>query len=166
LSSVSGPEPGPLRVKQWPVLIGARAELTLSTSTQTPSLLPTAPGSAAPPDELIGRCAGADVDVLRRAVRFVDLTADRPIGITDIAAASGVGPRALQLAFRRYAGTTPWSYVRSVRLHRAHRDLQAADPGRDTVLAIALRWGFTNRSRFAAEYRAAYGETPAVTLRR
>lgn len=117
------------------------------------------------PDELIGRCADADVDVLRRAVRFVDLSADRPIGITDIAAASGVGPRALQLAFRRYADTTPWSYVRSVRLHRAHRDLQAADAGRDTVLAIALRWGFTNRSRFAAEYRAAYGETPAVTLR-
>ena len=117
------------------------------------------------PDELIGRCAEAEVDVLRRAVRFVDLTADRPIGITDIAAASGVGPRALQLAFRRHAGTTPWSYVRSVRLHRARRDLQAADPGRDTVLAIALRWGFSNRSRFSAEYRAAYGETPAATLR-
>lgn len=126
----------------------------------------TAARHRASPADLIGRCVEADADVLRRAVQFVDVSADRPIGITDIAAASGVGPRALQLAFRRHADTTPWSYVRSVRLDRAHRDLQAADPARDTVLAIALRWGFSNRSRFAAEYRAAYGETPAVTLRR
>jgi transcriptional regulator GlxA family with amidase domain len=138
---------------------------TLRTPT-SPSALRAGFPLPAPPDELIGRCAEAEATVLRRAVQYVERWADRPIGITDIAAASGVGPRALQLAFRRYAGTTPWSYVRSVRLHRAHRDLQAADPGRDTVLAIALRWGFSNRSRFAAEYRAAYGETPAVTLRR
>ena len=137
----------------------------MSTSTRTSSLHPAAAAPRSSPDELIGRCVDADVDVLRRAVRFVDLSADRPIGITDIAAASGVGPRALQLAFRRYADTTPWSYVRSVRLVRARRDLQAANPGRDTVLAIALRWGFSNRSRFSAEYRAVYGETPAATLR-
>jgi AraC-like DNA-binding protein len=112
------------------------------------------------------RCSDADALVIRRAVQYVQLSADRPIGISDIAAASGVGPRALQLAFRRYADTTPWAYVRSVRLDRAHRDLEAADAGRDTVLAIALRWGFSNRSRFSAEYRAVYGETPAATLRR
>ncbi|MFL6027020.1 MAG: helix-turn-helix transcriptional regulator [Friedmanniella sp.] len=117
------------------------------------------------PYDLIQRCGEAEAAVLRRAVQYVKLCAHRPIGISDIAAAAGVGPRALQLAFRRYADTTPWAYVRSVRLDRAHRDLLAADPRRDTVLAIALRWGFSNRSRFSAEYRAVYGETPATTLR-
>jgi transcriptional regulator GlxA family with amidase domain len=117
------------------------------------------------PYDLIERCGLAEAAVLRRAVQYVKLCAHRPIGIGDIAAAAGVGPRALQLAFRRYADTTPWAYVRSVRLDRAHHDLEAADPRRDTVLAIALRWGFSNRSRFSAEYRAAYGETPAATLR-
>lgn len=141
--------------------------MTMTTTLRTsPAALRTGFALLAPPDELIGRCTGAEATVLQRAVQYVERWADRPIGITDIAAASGVGPRALQLAFRRYADTTPWSYVRSVRLDRAHRDLQAADAGHDTVLAIALRWGFSNRSRFAAEYRAAYGETPAVTLRR
>ena len=118
------------------------------------------------PRELIERCSAAEAAVLRRAVQYVKQFAHRPIGIGDIAAAAGVGPRALQLAFRRYADTTPWAYVRSVRLERAHHDLQVADPRRETVLAIALRWGFSNRSRFSAEYRAVYGETPAATLRR
>jgi transcriptional regulator GlxA family with amidase domain len=117
------------------------------------------------PYELMERCGEAEVAVLRRAVEYVKMCAHRPIGISDIAAAAGVGPRALQLAFRRYADTTPWAYVRSVRLDRAHRELLTADPRRDTVLAIALRWGFSNRSRFSAEYRAVYGETPAATLR-
>jgi len=118
-----------------------------------------------PPRELIERCNRVEAEVLRRAVEYITLSAQEPIGISDIARAAGVGPRALQLAFRRYADTTPWAYVRSVRLDRAHHDLEAADPRRDTVLAIANRWGFTNRSRFSAEYRAAYGETPADTLR-
>ena len=124
------------------------------------------PSSVDHPDGLIERCTGSEDAVLRRAVQYVELSAHRPIGISDIAAASGVGPRALQLAFRRCADTTPWSFVRSVRLHRAHHDLVMADAMHDTVHAIALRWGFSNRSRFAAEYRAVYDETPATTLRR
>lgn len=121
--------------------------------------------TARSPRELIERCNRVESEVLRRAVEYVSLSAHRPIGIDDIAAAAGVGPRALQLAFRRYADTTPWAYVRSVRLDSAHRDLQLADPRRDSVVAIASRWGFSNRSRFSAEYRAVYGETPADTLR-
>lgn len=117
------------------------------------------------PYGLIERLHDVDAAVVRRAVRFVEANAHRPIGISDIAAAAGVGPRALQLAFRRHADTTPWAYVRSVRLDRAHRELKAADSRQATVLAIALRWGFSNRSRFSSEYRTVYGETPAATLR-
>lgn len=104
-------------------------------------------------------------DVLRQAMRFIEENAHRPIGIADIAAACDRGPRALQLAFRREAGTTPWAHVRSVRLSRARQDLLTGDPSTETVFAVAHRWGFTNRSRFSAEYRAAYGEAPGATLR-
>jgi len=109
---------------------------------------------------------GPESGVLRKAVDYIDANAHRPIGLADIAAACNRGPRALQLAFRRTADTTPWAYVRSVRMVRARRDLVRADPRRETVLSVALRWGFTNRSRFSAEYRAAYGEAPGATLRR
>ncbi len=103
---------------------------------------------------------------LRRAVAYIDDHADRPITVDEIAAAAGVRPRALQLAFRRYHETTPTGYVRQVRLERAHRDLRAADPTTGvTVTTIATRWGFTHLGRFSTDYRAAYGSSPSHTLR-
>jgi AraC-like DNA-binding protein len=40
-----------------------------------------------------------------------------------------------------------------------------ANPGRgDSVTSIAARWGFYSPSRFAAQYRKAYGVTPRHTL--
>ncbi|XVU28884.1 helix-turn-helix transcriptional regulator [Actinoplanes sp. CA-054009] len=104
---------------------------------------------------------------LRRAVCFIDDHAGRDIGPADIAAAAHVTIRALQLAFRRHLGTTPTAYVRRVRLQHAHDALRAADPADGTRVGdIAARWGFLNHSRFAADYRAAYGVAPSQTLRR
>lgn len=103
---------------------------------------------------------------LRRAVAYIEENAQRPVALSDIAAAAGTGARALQYAFTRYYGTTPTGYLRRVRLEHAHRELQAADPtGGDTVSAIAARWGFAKSSRFAAAYRKAYGRPPGHTLR-
>jgi AraC-like DNA-binding protein len=45
-------------------------------------------------------------------------------------------------------------------------ELIGADPARDSVTAVAYRWGFPSPSRFAAYYRAAYGVPPGDTLRR
>jgi AraC-like DNA-binding protein len=103
---------------------------------------------------------------LRRAVAFIDAHADQPIALSDIAEAAGVGARALRHAFTREHETTPLGYLRTVRLERAHRDLQAADPTRGgTVAAIARRWGFTNPGRFATMYRRTYRHPPSQTLR-
>jgi AraC-like DNA-binding protein len=103
---------------------------------------------------------------LRRAVAFIDEHAHQDITIADIAAAAHVTIRAAQLAFRRHLGTTPTGYLRRVRLDHAHHDLIAADPARDSVAAVAYRWGFPSASRFAVYYRAAYGVPPGHTLRR
>ncbi|WP_433302346.1 helix-turn-helix transcriptional regulator [Actinoplanes sp. CA-030573] len=103
---------------------------------------------------------------LRRAISFVDDNAHRTISPADIAAAAHVSIRALQLAFRRHLDTTPAGYLRRVRLEHAHRDLRTADPSTGaTVGAIAARWGFVDQSRFSADYRAAYGIPPSMTLR-
>ncbi|MBG6102078.1 AraC-like DNA-binding protein [Micromonospora vinacea] len=103
---------------------------------------------------------------IRRAVAYVDDNADQPLTVDQIATVAGVRPRALQLAFRRHHDTTPMQYVRRVRLERAHRDLQAADPATGvTVTMIARRWGFTHLGRFSTDYRAAYGSSPSHTLR-
>ncbi len=103
----------------------------------------------------------------RRAADFIDGHAGRPLTLADIASQAGVTPRALQYAFRRQYDTAPMSYLRQVRLERAHQDLLAADPAAGhTVAAIARRWGFSRQDRFAAAYRAVYGRPPSYTLRR
>jgi len=88
------------------------------------------------------------------------------LSLLDIARTVSITPRALQYAFRRHLDTTPTSYLRKVRLDRAHTDLLNADPTRgDTVGSIAMRWGFLHLGNFAASYRDAYGTTPRQTLR-
>jgi AraC-like DNA-binding protein len=102
---------------------------------------------------------------LQRAISYIEANADIDITITDIAHAAGVTTRAVQLAFRRHLDTTPAGYLRRIRLDQAHRQLQAADPDRDSVTAVAYRWGFSSPSRFATYYRRAYGVQPSHTLR-
>jgi len=61
---------------------------------------------------------------------------------------------------------TPMAYLRRQRLGRAHKQLLAADPADGlTVRQVAARWGYANLSRFAADYRRAYGQPPSRTLR-
>jgi AraC-like DNA-binding protein len=104
--------------------------------------------------------------LVRRAIAFIEAHADRETTLSEIAGAAGIGPRGLQAAFLRHHDTTPTSYARRVRMERAHRDLQAADPaGPETVPAVAARWGFADPSRFATEYQQSYGRSPAQTLR-
>jgi transcriptional regulator GlxA family with amidase domain len=103
--------------------------------------------------------------VVRRAMTFIEANADREMTLSEIASVSGIGARGLQAAFLRHQDTTPTAYARRVRMERAHRQLQDADPaGRDTVAAIAARWGFADPSRFAGEYQQTYHHPPGETL--
>jgi transcriptional regulator GlxA family with amidase domain len=56
-------------------------------------------------------------------------------------------------------------YLRNVRLARVREALTRADRS-GSVTEIAVEWGFAHLGRFAAEYRAHFGESPADTLRR
>lgn len=89
---------------------------------------------------------------------------NQPITVEDMAQASGSTPRALQLAFRRFRGTTPMGFWRAARLMQAHRDLMAAGP-ETSVTDVALRWGFSHFGRFGESYRARFGVSPRDTLR-
>src|SRR5690242_19839007 len=109
--------------------------------------------------------AAAKPETLRRAMAFINDNAHLDIGLSDIAAAINVTPRSVQYTFRRHLGTTPLEYLRRVRLDRAHRDLQAADPAVDTVMAIAGRWRFGHPGRFSIAYRETFGTPPSRTLR-
>jgi AraC-like DNA-binding protein len=130
-------------------------------------LLATFPNdSIVPPSRADDRDAWAP-SVIRRAVGFIESHADRDIGLGDIAAASEVSSRTVQIAFRRHLDTTPTAYLRKVRLDLAHAELLAASPDSElTVTEVAYRWGFSSPSRFAERYRAEFGRLPSEMQRR
>lgn len=104
-------------------------------------------------------------DVAARAAAFIEANADAPIGVARTAAAVGVNSAALRAAFRRHRNCSVEDYLRRVRLHRAHDELQAADPSPGvTVADIATRWGFRSPARFTSSYQAVFGTTPENTL--
>jgi transcriptional regulator GlxA family with amidase domain len=98
----------------------------------------------------------------------LELIESRPAEIetvADIAATVGLSVRALDDGFRRYVGTSPMTYLRDVRIARAHEDLIAAEPDMTTATAVARKWGFGHYGRFAADYRQRFGRKPSQTLR-
>lgn len=166
-----------LRARQWRKIISYVSDVVLTNpdaSTQSlvignaARMLAAAALSIFPntafTDETIEDRRDASTATMRRAITFMEENADRDISVLNIADAAAVSVRAVQLAFRRHLGTTPMAYLRRIRLDRAHRDLLRADPSRDTVSAIASRWGFASHSRFTARYHASYGVPPRETL--
>lgn len=103
--------------------------------------------------------------VVRAAMDLIESAPQSALTTSRLALECHVSVRALQEGFRRHVGMSPMAYLRLVRLRRAHADLRAADPSGTGVGTIAHRWGFGHLGRFAAAYRATYGETPQQTLR-
>jgi AraC-like DNA-binding protein len=146
-------------VTATPLIAGELTQLLAAAALDTFPSTTLASRRRLPPDH-------ATPAVVRRAIDFIDANADREMTLSEIAAASGIGPRGLQASFLRHQDTTPTEYARRVRMERAHRDLQTADPaGRDTVPAIAARWGFADPGRFATAYQQTFSRPPGQTLR-
>ena len=103
---------------------------------------------------------------IRTAIDVIEAEAHLPLTLSVIAARSQVSVRSLQQGFQRHVGTSPMSYLREVRLRRAHQHLLDSDPSTVTVASVAYHWGFTNLGRFAAAHAARYSEPPVTTLRR
>lgn len=104
--------------------------------------------------------------MLARVLELIEGDPAAPLTLTDMARVAGTSVRSVQAAFTEHLDMSPMSYLRHIRLARAHEDLQAAVPGDgQTVTDIALRWGFGHVPRFAAAYRERYGVSPSQTLR-
>ncbi|WP_033290744.1 AraC family transcriptional regulator [Amycolatopsis jejuensis] len=101
---------------------------------------------------------------VKRAVELIERDPSAELSVERLALEAGTTPRSLQRHFKEYVGCSPREYVQSIRLARAHSDLQAAPPG-TTVTDIALKWGFGHVPRFAGAYQARYGVRPSETLK-
>jgi AraC-like DNA-binding protein len=84
---------------------------------------------------------------------------DQAISLTDVERASGMGARALQLAFARCLGQAPMSWLKEQRLQRA-RQLFLRHPDMP-VSHVALACGLSHFGRFAADFKARFGVNPS-----
>ncbi|WP_433798253.1 AraC family transcriptional regulator [Actinomycetospora sp. CA-084318] len=117
-------------------------------------------------ERLTARPPAAGSSAIARARDLVEDHPEHPWTPADLARRVGLSVRGLHDGFVRHVGRPPMAHVRGVRLSRARADLLGADPSVVGVGTTASRWGFTHLGRFAAAYRARYGESPSDTLRR
>ncbi|HVQ98373.1 MAG TPA: AraC family transcriptional regulator [Mycobacterium sp.] len=103
--------------------------------------------------------------VVKHAIDLMHAQPEIPWNSVELARATGVSARALQKAFQRSGQPPPMTYLRRLRLSRAHADLAGSSAESITVTTIAGRWGFLHLGRFSEQYRQLFGESPSQTLR-
>lgn len=102
---------------------------------------------------------------LRAARDHLAGNAGEPLDLAQLACASGIGIRALQLGFRRHFGQSISEMLLDMRLAALHARLTQGSPDA-SITDIAFDLGFTHLGRMAGAYREKFGETPSATLRR
>ena len=115
-------------------------------------------------ERLLRQRAAAAPANIKRAEEFMRTNASSPLTIEAIADAAGSSIRALQLAFRRFRGTTPMAALQRMRLEAARSEMMRADRAQ-SLTRIAAEHGFSNPSRFAQLFRRTYGAYPSEALR-
>ena len=94
---------------------------------------------------------------LRRALDFIEAKLAEPIGVAEIAAASGMSAYHFSRAFRQTIGRPPYAYLMERRIAAA----KALLTGGDTPLTgIARRCGFASLSQFSRMFHRESGATP------
>jgi AraC-like DNA-binding protein len=102
---------------------------------------------------------------VKRAIDYMESNLDVPITLSDIVGAAGVPGRTLFKHFEDWKGVSPMRYLRNVRFQRAREVLKRGRAG-TSVTEVAKSCGFNHMSRFSAEYRKRFGESPSKTLGR
>jgi AraC-like DNA-binding protein len=102
--------------------------------------------------------------IMARFEKMLAAQSDRQLSMAELCASVGVPERALRLCCEEFLGLSPTAYVRLRRLNLVRAALLRSDPAIATVSGVARHHGFSELGRFAAAYRAAFGESPSTTL--
>ena len=96
------------------------------------------------------------------SLRCMDQGLQEELSLTDLSRATGVSPRALQMAFRRHLQKRPLQSMRELRLARLRHLLLQGE--RHCTMAAALRsCGLPGNGTTARHYGERYGEKPSQT---
>ncbi|MDG4881413.1 AraC family transcriptional regulator [Mesorhizobium sp. WSM4884] len=93
------------------------------------------------------------------AVRLIELNAERPLSLTELADGTATSPFHFLRTFRHVAGMTPYQFLLRTRLHRAAVRLRASN---EAISTIAFDAGFNDLSTFNRRFKREMGEVPSA----
>lgn len=91
------------------------------------------------------------------AVRLIELNAERPVPLSELADGTATSPFHFLRMFRQVAGMTPYQFLLRTRLHRAAVRLRTCETA---ISTIAFDAGFNDLSTFNRRFRREMGEAP------
>jgi AraC family ethanolamine operon transcriptional activator len=104
--------------------------------------------------------------IVRQLEEFMHAHETEPLCVTDLCSVASASERTIRNVFNKVYGMSPARYLRLRRLNQARRALRDHAGAEVRVTDVAVRYGFLDVGRFAAEYRHMFGEYPSQTLRR
>jgi AraC family ethanolamine operon transcriptional activator len=104
-------------------------------------------------------------EIVEQAEAYLRAHIDAPMRVSRLSRMVGLSERGLRDAFYSVRGVSPKRWLLSERLERVRRALRDGDSRTVSVTGVATDFGFYELGRFAATYKAAFGEVPSVTLR-
>jgi AraC family ethanolamine operon transcriptional activator len=108
---------------------------------------------------------GRRQSIVSEAREYVLANRDRAINVPELCERLHVSRRTLQYCFQDVLGMAPATYLRTIRLNGARRDLCNASLESRSVQDVAAAWGFWHLSQFATDYRKLFGMRPSDTLK-
>ncbi|QCP47721.1 helix-turn-helix domain-containing protein [Trinickia violacea] len=104
--------------------------------------------------------------IVSQARDYVLANRARPVGVPELCAQLHVSRRTLQYCFQDVLGMAPATFLRTIRLNGARRDLcSGSSSDARTVQDVAAAWGFWHLSQFATDYKKLFGKRPSDSLR-
>jgi len=103
--------------------------------------------------------------IVAEAREYVLTNRERAVNVPELCERLHVSRRTLQYCFQDVLGMAPATYLRTIRLNGARRDLCNAAPASRSVQDVAAAWGFWHLSQFATDYRKLFGMLPSDTLK-
>lgn len=99
------------------------------------------------------------------AIEHMKTHIEEPISVSALAEAVYMSESAFAHLFKQSVGTSPYQFLKQLRLEQA-RDLLLDDDSHVSVSKAATRVGYTSLSHFISEFKRYFGETPGAYLQR
>ncbi|VVN33143.1 HTH-type transcriptional activator RhaR [Pseudomonas fluorescens] len=126
----------------------------------------TLPTSYTPPAAPVGWQRAKRQASIDRVITLLQRYDEQPIRLSELCRHAKISERTLRSIFKELFGVGPNRYLHIRRLHLVRAALSIANPNTESVSQIALRFGFSDSGRMAADYHRLFGEYPSTTLMR